>query len=92
MYSYKSLNGHVFFQIFCYKYPCVNVCEVKIGHLLHLFIRYIMYPLCIENRSVKRVNSYFTICSLLTPTHIIFTRQKVIVPVLLFLLKRVKNI
>ena len=66
-----------FFQIFCYKFPCVNVCEVKICHLLHLFIRYIMYPFCIENKSVKRVNSYFTIYSLLTPIHIIFTRQKV---------------
>ena len=32
---------------------------------------------CIENRRVKRANSHFTICSLLTLTHIIFERQKV---------------
>ena len=30
---------------------------------------------CIENRRVKRANSDFTICSLLTLTQIIFERQ-----------------
>ena len=46
--------GHIFFivhvltctnyenHIFCYNFSCVNVCEIRICHILHLFIRYTM--------------------------------------------------
>ena len=30
-------------HVFCYNFSCVNVCEIGIYHLLHLFIRYTMY-------------------------------------------------
>ena len=30
-------------HVFCYNSSCVNVCEIRISHLLHLFIRYKMY-------------------------------------------------
>ena len=49
----------------------------------------------IEKRSVKRANNYFIICSKFTPTHIIFKKTEgffVWATVLLFLLRRVKNI
>ena len=45
---------------------------LRLCHLLHLFTRYTIYHFFIENRSVKRANSHFTICLLLTRTHIIF--------------------
>ena len=50
-----SLYGHFFLlyifchiqimknDVFCYNFSCVNVCVLKICHLLHLFIRYTMY-------------------------------------------------
>ena len=34
-------------HIFCYNFSCVNVCEIGIRHLLHLFIRIYNAPLFI---------------------------------------------
>ena len=30
-------------QVFCHNFPCVNVCEIRICHLLHIFVRYTIY-------------------------------------------------
>ena len=30
-------------HVFCYTFSCVNVCELQMCHLFHLFIRYLMY-------------------------------------------------
>ena len=54
-------------HVFCYNFSCVNICEIRICHLLHLFIRYT--TLCIENSSDERANSHFTIWTILTFTH-----------------------
>ena len=35
-------------HVFCWIFFCVNVCEIRLFHLLHLFIRYTMYLFCIE--------------------------------------------
>ena len=43
-------------HVFCYNYFCVNVCETY------------NVPLLYENRTAKRANSHYTICSLLTLT------------------------
>ena len=32
-------------HVFCYNFSCMNVCELRICHLLHLFVRYTMYHL-----------------------------------------------
>ena len=64
-------------HVVCYNFPCVNVCEMRIRHLLQILLDIQCPTFYIENRSVKRANSHYTICSLLTPTHIIFQRQKV---------------
>ena len=30
-------------QVFCSNFSCVNICEIGLCHLLHLFIRYTIY-------------------------------------------------
>ena len=51
-------------QIFFYSFFCVNVCVLRICHLLHIFLLDIQCTTFdIENRSVKRANSHFTVCS-----------------------------
>ena len=71
-----------------------------VGYKFAIYFIYLLDIQCttfyIENMSVKKANSHFTICSKFTPTLIIFTKQKVSflvwASVLHSLMRRVKNI
>ena len=60
-------------HVFCYNFSSVNACEIGLLQFIIFFLLDIQYAtFYIENRSVKRANSPFTICPLLTLTRIIF--------------------
>ena len=47
-------------HVFGYNFLCVNVREIRICHLVDLFIRYTSTNFHIENKSAKRASSHFT--------------------------------
>ena len=41
-------------HVLCYNFSCVNLCKIRICHLLHLFIRYTMYHIFVLKIGVSK--------------------------------------
>ena len=50
-------------HVFCYDFSCVNVCEIRNCHFYIFLLDIHCTTFYIKNRSVKRTNTHFIICS-----------------------------